>query len=256
MSNVRIIPCLDVADGRVVKGVSFVELRDAGDPVELGVRYDREGADELVFLDISASRDDRATTVELAARVARSVSIPFTVGGGVTSVDEVQALLRAGADKVSINSAAIGSPGLITQIARRFGSQCIVVAIDVRRRESGFEVVSHGGTRPTNLDAISWAIEVTERGAGELLVTSMDRDGDKRGYDLPLYQAVVEATGTPIIASGGVGRVEDFIDGAILGRVQGLLAASVFHFGEISIASVKRALSEHGVPVRPLMVKE
>ena len=251
MESLRIIPCLDVKEGRVVKGVSFVELRDAGDPVDLGVAYEAEGADELVFLDITASHEGRATMVEVVRRTAAQVFIPLTVGGGVSSVASADALLRAGADKVSINTAAVSRPDLIGELASRFGSQCVVVAIDCRRDQSHFEVVTHGGRTPTARDGISWAKEAVERGAGEILLTSMDRDGTKLGYDTELCAAVANAVSVPVIASGGVGELSHFTDGARYGGVQALLAASVFHFGELSIAQVKSELAHNGFAVRP-----
>ncbi len=249
MQQVRIIPCLDVADGRVVKGVSFVELRDAGDPVAMGSGYSETGADELVFLDIAATRSDRTTIVDLVARVAERVFIPFTVGGGVDSLSVASALLRMGADKVAVNSAAVRNPTLIREIADVFGDQCVVVAIDVRRSEVGFEVVTHGGTRPTGIELSAWLERVQAEGAGELLVTSMDRDGHLGGYDQALYAKVLAETDVPVIASGGVGSLEDFLAGARL-KVQGLLAASVFHFGTFTIDQVKVYLRDAGVEVR------
>lgn len=249
----RVIPCLDVANGRVVKGVNFVDLRDAGDPVEQARVYDAAGADELTFLDIGASHEGRATMLDVVARTAASVFLPLTVGGGVRSVDDVRALLLAGADKVSINSAAVARPELVEEAALKFGSQAIVVAIDARRRAdgSGFEVVTHGGRRGTGRDALEWAAEVVRRGAGELLVTSMDRDGTGEGFDLELTGAIAREVAVPLIASGGVGRLEHFVDGARAGAT-GLLAASVFHFGRFSIDQAKQALEEAGLPVRRL----
>ena len=265
MKSVRVIPCLDVDGGRVVKGVEFVDLRDAGDPVELAARYDAAGADELVILDITASSDDRSIMIGLLERAAEQVFIPLTIGGGIRSVADARALLRAGADKVAVNSAAVARPGLITELATEFGSQCVVVAIDVRRLppadragESGpqgtqaaFEVVTHGGRRPTGLDAIEWARTSAQLGAGELLVTSMDRDGTELGYDLELTSAISEAVRLPIIASGGVGSLDDLVAGACEGGADGLLAASIFHFGRYSIAEAKEYLARHGVGVRP-----
>ncbi len=252
MEIVRVIPCLDVADGRVVKGVNFVDLKDAGDPVELASFYDTEGADEIVFLDISASVEGRGTMVDLVRRTADQVFIPLTVGGGISDVEGARALLRAGADKVSVNTSAIQRPKLITELAREFGSQCVVVAIDARRDESGsFAVFTHGGRNPTELDAIEWARSVVGLGAGELLVTSMDRDGTKSGFDVELTSAICAATNVPVVASGGVGKLSHFVEGALLGRATGLLAASVFHYGEFSIAEVKRELAAAGVSVRP-----
>jgi cyclase len=249
VQQVRIIPCLDVSGGRVVKGVSFVELRDAGDPVVMGSVYSEAGADELVFLDITATTSDRTTMVDLVARVAERVFIPFTVGGGVDSLAVATSLLRMGADKVAVNSAALRDPALVREIADVYGNQCVVVAIDVRRSEDGYEVVSHGGTRPTGIELSAWLERVQSEGAGELLVTSMDRDGHLGGYDQALYQKVLAETDVPIIASGGVGSLDDFLAGAEL-EVQGLLAASVFHFGTFTIGQVKAYLAEAGVEVR------
>ncbi len=250
MESVRVIPCLDVRAGRVVKGVNFLALRDAGDPVALGAYYESQGADELVFLDINASIEGRATLIELVRRCAESVFIPLTVGGGVDSIASAEALLRAGADKVSVNSSAVAEPNLISDLAQRFGRQCVVVAVDARRRHDRFVVVTHGGRRETEIDALEWVSRVTELGAGEILVTSMDRDGTKDGYDLALLASISSAVNVPIIASGGVGKQQDFVDGVLQGGAQGLLAASVFHFGELSIASVKTALSDAGISVR------
>jgi cyclase len=247
----RVIPCLDVAQGRVVKGVNFVSLRDAGDPVEQARAYDLEGADEITFLDIGASHEERATMVELVSRTVAEVFIPVTVGGGIRSVEDARRLLLAGADKVSVNSAAVADPSLVARLAEAFGSQAIVVAIDARARaDGGFEVVTHGGRRPTGRDAAAWAREVTDLGAGEILLTSMDRDGTKQGFDLPMLRAVREVTRAPIVASGGVGRAADFVEGARAGAT-GLLAASVFHFGEMRIADAKAALRMAGLAVRP-----
>jgi cyclase len=254
----RVIPCLDVDAGRVVKGVNFVGLRDAGDPVELAARYDAEGADELVFLDITASSDRRDTMVDVARRTAEEVFIPFTVGGGIRSVDDARRLLRAGADKVSVNTAAVDRPELVTELADEFGAQCVVVAIDARRRPgpaadlpSGFEVYTHGGRTPVGLDAVAWAQEVERRGAGEILLTSMDRDGTRDGFDLELTRAVADATGVPVIASGGVGELAHLVEGVVEGHADAVLAASIFHFGEHTIAEAKRFMAERGVPVRP-----
>jgi cyclase len=256
MLAVRVIPCLDVDDGRVVKGVRFVDIRDAGDPVELAARYDREGADELVFLDITASAHARDTMLHVVERVAEEVFIPFTVGGGIRTVDDVRSMLRAGADKVSLNTAAVADPDLIAAGAAEFGEQCIVVAIDARRRShetsAGWEVVTHGGRTPTGLDVFEWAQRVCSLGAGELLVTSMDRDGTEAGYDVELLGALADLVNVPVIASGGVGRLEHFRDGVTRGRAQALLAASVFHFGTYRIAEVKADLAAHGIPVRPI----
>jgi len=251
MLTKRIIPCLDVTAGRVVKGVQFQGLRDAGDPVELAARYDAEGADELVFLDISASSDGRTTMVEVVRETARHVFIPLTVGGGVRSSDDVYTLLRAGADKVSLNSAAVTNPQLIAAGAQRFGNQCIVLAIDARRNSSGgWEVFTHGGRKPTGLDAIEWARRGTELGAGEILLTSMDADGTKDGYDLALTSAVVAAVDVPVIASGGVGTLEHLYQGVACANAQAVLAASIFHYGTHTIGSAKQYLAERGVPVR------
>ena len=260
MQVTRVIPCLDVAEGRVVKGVNFVDLRDAGDPVELAALYDRQGADELVFLDIGASHEDRDTTVAMAAAVAEEVFIPFTIGGGIRSVDDARGLLRAGADKVSVNSAAVARPELVAEIADEFGTQCCVVAIDGRRTTggpdeaipSGFEVYTHGGRRPTGIDVVAWARRVVELGAGEILLTSMDRDGTREGFDHPMTRAVAEAVTVPVIASGGVGTVEHLADGVTEGGADAVLAASIFHFGESTIAEAKAAMVRAGVTVRPV----
>ena len=256
MLAVRVIPCLDVDAGRVVKGVRFVEIRDAGDPVELAARYDAEGADELVLLDITASSDDRDTMVHVVERVADQVFIPFTVGGGIRSVEDVRRMLRAGADKVSLNTAAVNDPGIIRESADEFGNQCIVVAIDARRRNAedpgaGWEVVTHGGRTATELGAVEWAVHACDLGAGEILLTSMDRDGTKVGYDIDLLQAVGEAVGVPVIASGGVGNLEHLCAGATDGGASGLLAASIFHFGQYTVREAKAALAAHGLTVRP-----
>lgn len=251
---VRVIPCLDVDAGRVVKGVNFVGIRDAGDPVELAARYDEQGADELIFLDITASSDRRDTTVDMARAVAEQVFIPFTIGGGIRSVDDARKLLRAGADKVSVNSAAVARPELVSEIAAEFGSQCCVVAIDAKRSEgcpSGFEIFVKGGREGTGLDAIAWVRRVVELGAGEIMVNSIDRDGTRDGFDLEMTRAVADAVGVPIIASGGVGGVEDFAPGAIDGGATAVLAASIFHFGEATVAEAKNALIAAGVSVRP-----
>ncbi len=251
MLAIRIIPCLDVKDGRVVKGVNFVDLRDAGDPVEQARLYDAAGADELAFLDITASSDGRDTLVEVVERTADCVFMPLTVGGGVRSVADIRRLLLAGADKVSINSAAVAQPGLIEEAAGKFGSQCIVVAIDARRTgRGGWEVYTHGGRKQTGRCALAWAEEVARRGAGEILLTSMDQDGTSEGYDLALIRAVVERVEVPVIASGGVGALEHFVEGGRAGAT-GLLAASVFHFGTFTIAEAKAALAAAGLPVRP-----
>ncbi len=252
MEVIRIIPCLDVAKGRVVKGVNFEGLRDAGDPVELAKYYDRQGADEIVFLDITASHENRGTMVELVSKCADEVFIPLTVGGGVTSVEAARALLRAGADKVSLNTAAILNPNLISEMMNEFGSQCVVVAIDAKRDPEGnFFVYTHGGRNKTELNALSWAEEVVSRGAGELLVTSMDRDGTKEGFDLLLTRGIADRVNVPVIASGGVGSTQDFLIGALESKATGLLAASVFHYGEISVGEVKRVLVANGVATRP-----
>lgn len=251
MLTYRVIPCLDVAHGRVVKGVNFLALRDAGDPVEQARAYDSEGADEITFLDIGASHEERETMVELVSRTVAEVFIPVTVGGGIRSVADAQRLLRAGADKVSVNSSAVADPALLSRLAEAFGSQAIVVAIDARARpEGGFEVFTHGGRRSTGRDVVAWAAEVTRLGAGEILLTSMDRDGTKQGFDLAMLRAVRAVTRLPIVASGGVGSAEHFVAGARAGAT-GLLAASVFHFGEMRIADAKAALRDAGLAVRP-----
>ena len=249
----RVIPCLDVKDGRVVKGVSFVNLRDAGDPVELAARYNAEGADELVFLDITASSDSRSTMIDVVARTADQVFIPLTVGGGVRSVADMRQMLGAGADKVSVNTAALADPELIARGADVFGRQCIVVAIDARRRAngSGWDVFTHGGRRPAGRDVVAWATEATAHGAGELLLTSMDRDGTGEGYDLPLLEAVGQAVNVPVIASGGAGTLEHLVEGLQPGRADAVLAASIFHFGQFRIGEAKRHLAASGLPVRP-----
>ena len=247
----RIIPCLDVKNGRVVKGMSFVNLVDAGDPVESAKQYDKEGADELVFLDITASSDSRNITIDMVERVADSIFIPFTVGGGIRSVDDFNALLRAGADKVSVNSAAVLRPELISEAAYKFGSQCVVAAIDAKRKGDGtWEVYVNGGRKPVGLDAVEWAVEYERRGAGEILLTSMDEDGQKKGYDLALTRAVSERVGIPVIASGGAGALEHFYDAFTEGKADAVLAASLFHFGEIPIPELKKYLDGKGVPVR------
>ena len=251
MRTARIIPCLDVDAGRVVKGVNFVDLVDAGDPVELAGRYDAEGADELVFLDITASSDARDTTVEMAARVADQVFIPFTIGGGIRSVEDARRLLRAGADKVSVNSAAVDRPELIREIAGEFGTQCCVVAIDARRTDLGFEVFVHGGRIATGIDALAWAQQAEELGAGEVLLTSMDRDGTKQGFDIELTRAVTDSRTIPVIASGGVGTLQHLVDGVVMGGADAVLAASIFHFEEHTIAAAKDVLREAGIDVRP-----
>ena len=253
MRSVRVIPCLDVDAGRVVKGVNFVNLRDAGDPVELAARYDAEGADEVVFLDITASSDARHTMVEVARRTAETVFIPFTVGGGIRMPDDARALLRAGADKVGVNTAAVARPELVTELAAEFGAQCVVVAIDARRRPDGggWEVFTHGGRTPTGRDALAWAEECVERGAGEILLTSMDRDGTRDGYDLELTRAVSDACPVPVIASGGVGTLDHLAEGALAGGADAVLAASIFHFAEHTIREAKDHLRSRGITVRP-----
>jgi imidazole glycerol-phosphate synthase subunit HisF len=247
----RIIPCFDVDGGRVVKGISFVELRDAGDPVELARAYDAQGADELVFLDITASSDDRSTVYDMVERTAAEVFIPFTVGGGVRSDLDVRMLLELGADKVSLNSAAVANPGLVAQASERFGSQCIVVAIDAKAAGEGkWEVYTHGGRVPTGMDAVEWAKRAVELGAGELLLTSMDTDGHKDGYDIPLTRAISDSVEVPVIASGGCGHPQHMVEAVTAGKADAVLAASIFHFGEYSIAETKRYMAAHGVPVR------
>jgi cyclase len=246
----RIIPCLDVKDGRVVKGVRFVDLRDAGDPVEAAIAYDAQGADELVFLDITASHEARDIMLDVVRRTAEGVYMPLTVGGGIRSVDDVRRLLRAGADKVSLNTAALARPEVIREAAERFGSQCIVVAIDARREGERWRVYTHGGRNPVARDAVAWAEEAVALGAGEILLTSMDRDGTKDGYDLELTRAVSEAVTVPVIASGGAGTLEHFHEALVDGRADAALAASLFHFGIHTIAETKRYLAERGVEVR------
>ncbi len=247
----RIIPCLDVKMGRVVKGVSFVNLRDAGDPVECAIEYDKKGADELVLLDITATHEGRGTMVDIVRRVADSIFIPFTVGGGIKSVDDFTQLLRAGADKISVNSAAVRNPQLINDAAYKFGSQCVVCAIDAKRRENGgWEVYLNGGRIPTGIDAVKWAQEAVERGAGEILLTSMDCDGQKKGYDLELTRAVSESVGVPVIASGGAGAKEHFYDAFTVGKADAVLAASLFHFNEIPIRELKEYLRDRDIPIR------
>jgi imidazole glycerol-phosphate synthase subunit HisF len=255
----RIIPCLDVRDGRVVKGVQFVDIRDAGDPVEVAQVYDREGADELVFLDITASYEQRKVILDVVARTAEQVFMPLTVGGGVSSIEDMRNLLNAGADKVSVNTAAVKDPGLVERAALRFGSQCIVVAIDARHvhgttngSDAGarWEVYTHGGRTPTGLDAVQWAVEVERFGAGEILLTSMDRDGTQEGYDLELTRAVSSAVGIPVIASGGVGSIEHLYEGLTQGKADAVLAASIFHFRTHTVQEVKAYLAARGVPMR------
>ncbi len=253
MRTARVIPCLDVTAGRVVKGVNFVDLRDAGDPVELAAHYDLAGADELVFLDITASSDGRATMVDVVERTADQVFIPFTVGGGIRAVADARTMLRAGADKVSVNTAAVQRPELIAEIAEEFGAQCCVCAIDAKRTAdgSGYEVYLHGGRTPTGIDAVEWAVRATRLGAGEILLTSMDRDGTKEGFDLGLTRAVADAVGVPVIASGGVGTLQHLADGVLKGGATGVLAASIFHFGEHTIAEAKTVMAANGIAVRP-----
>jgi cyclase len=247
----RIIPCLDVHAGRVVKGVNFVSLRDAGDPVEVARRYDEEGADELAFLDITASSDARDTIVPVIERVAEQVFIPLTVGGGVRKVEDVRKLLNAGADKVSINTAAVDNPGLVADAARRFGSQAIVVAVDAKSAGPGrWEVYTHGGRKPTGLDAVAWAARMAEMGAGEILLTSMDRDGTRAGFDLALTRAVADAVPVPVIASGGVGTLEHLAQGVEAGGADAVLAASIFHYGEFTVGEAKRFLAARGIEMR------
>ena len=247
----RIIPCLDVTAGRVVKGVNFVELRDAGDPVEIARRYDAQGADELTFLDITASSDDRDLILSVIEAVASEVFIPLTVGGGVRRVEDVRRLLNAGADKISINTAALQDPDLINATASRYGSQCIVVAIDAREEAPGrWQVYTHGGRRGTGRDAVQWAIEAAQRGAGEILLTSMDRDGTRSGFDLALTRAVSEAVPVPVIASGGVGTLEHLVEGVTQGAADAVLAASIFHFGDHTVGEAKQLMAARGIPVR------
>jgi len=251
--TVRVIPCLDVTGGRVVKGVRFVDLVDEGDPVELATRYDAEGADELTFLDITASSDERQTMVSVVARTAEQVFIPFTVGGGVRSAEDGRRLLRAGADKVALNTAALDRPQLVAELADEFGAQCVVVAIDARARTegSGWEVHTHGGRRPAGRDAVAWAAQSAELGAGEILLTSMDRDGTGDGFDLELTRAVADAVGVPVVASGGVGSLDHLVEGALSGGADAVLAASIFHRRRHTVGEAKVYLAAHGVAVRP-----
>ncbi len=262
----RIIPCLDIKDGRVVKGTNFVGLRDAGDPVELAYRYNEQGADEVVFLDITASREKRGMIIDVIKRAADKLFLPLTVGGGIRTIDDIRQVLRAGADKVSINSSAVANPSLITAASEAFGTQCIVLAIDVKRNynpnpdgtmvilEDGnscwYEVVTHGGSKPTGIDALKWAINGEMNGAGEILLTSMETDGMKDGFDIPITQKISETVNIPVIASGGVGKLEHFYDGFVKGKADAVLAASVFHYGELTVSDVKKYLNERGVQVR------
>lgn len=257
--KIRLIPCLDVMDGRVVKGVNFVDLRDAGDPVEAAMAYDAAGADELTFLDITASHEGRDTIFDVVSRTAEHCFMPLTVGGGVRSIEDIRKLLLAGADKVAINSAAVNDPDFIARAADKFGNQCIVVSVDARQRlsqavggdnRSEWEVFTHGGRKASGLDAVDFAIRMVERGAGELLVTSMDRDGTKSGFDLELTRAIADAVAVPVIASGGVGSLQDLVDGVLEGHASAVLAASIFHFGTFTIPEAKAYLAAHGVPVR------
>ena len=263
----RIIPCLDIKDGRVVKGTNFVGLRDAGDPVELAERYNEQGADEVVFLDITASKENRGMIIDVIRRAADRLFLPLTVGGGIRTIDDISRTLRAGADKVSMNSSAVEDPSLIEQGARAFGTQCVVVAIDVRRNytknsegtpiilkdgsECWYEVVTHGGSRPTGIDAVTWACEAERRGAGEILLTSMETDGTKDGFDIPITSRISDAVGIPVIASGGVGTMEHFYDGFVQGKADAALAASVFHYGEMTVGEVKEFLTGRNIPIRP-----
>jgi imidazole glycerol-phosphate synthase subunit HisF len=251
----RIIPCLDVDNGRVVKGVKFVDIRDAGDPVEIARRYDKEGADEITFLDITATHDDRDTIVHVVEQVASEVFIPLTVGGGIRTLDDIRRMLNAGADKVGINSAAVFNPEFVREAAERFGSQCIVVAIDAKKTSQAnetdhWEIFTHGGRKGTGINAVEWAIKMVEFGAGEILLTSMDKDGTKSGFDLPLTRAISEAVSVPVIASGGVGNLDDLADGVIEGKADAVLAASIFHFAEFTIQQAKQRMAERGIEVR------
>lgn len=251
----RIIPCLDVENGRVVKGVQFLDIRDAGDPVEVAKRYDEQGADEITFLDITATHEGRETMVHTVERMASQVFIPLTVGGGIRTCDDIRTMLNAGADKVSINSAAVTNPDFVRQAAERFGSQCIVVAIDAKKvsaegEPDKWEIFTHGGRKPTGLDAVEWAIKMVDLGAGEILLTSMDQDGVKNGYDLGVTRAISDAVNVPIIASGGVGNLEHLVDGVIQGKADAVLAASIFHFNEYSIPEAKAYMRERGIEVR------
>jgi cyclase len=251
----RIIPCLDVENGRVVKGVNFVDIRDAGDPVEIAVRYNEQGADEITFLDITASHEGRDTTVHTVEKIAEEVFIPLTVGGGIRSLQDIRTMLNAGADKVSINTAAIHNPGLVRESADRFGSQCIVVAIDAKRVADvdgapRWEIFTHGGRRPTGIDAVAWAVRMAELGAGEILLTSMDRDGTRNGFELGVTRAITDAVEIPVIASGGVGTLDHLVDGILLGGADAVLAASIFHFGEFTVPQAKAYMAARGIEVR------
>ncbi len=251
----RIIPCLDVENGRVVKGVNFVNIRDAGDPVEIAMRYNEQGADEVCFLDITASHEGRDTTVHTVEKIAEHVFIPLTVGGGIRSVDDIRTMLNAGADKVSINTAAIHNPDLVRESAQRFGSQCIVVAIDAKRVADvdglpRWEIFTHGGRKPTGIDAVAWAVKMAELGAGEILLTSMDRDGTKNGFELGVTRAITDSVEIPVIASGGVGTLDHLVEGISLGGADAVLAASIFHFGEYTVPQAKAYMAEHGIEVR------
>jgi cyclase len=246
----RIIPCLDVKDGRVVKGTQFVDLKDAGDPVENARVYDEQGADEIAFLDITASHEQRDILIDIVRRTAEEIFIPLTVGGGVRRLEDIRKLLKAGADKVSINTAAVKNPQFVEKASKRFGSQCIVIAIDARRRDGGWEVYTHGGRVPTKMDAVLWAKQMEEKGAGEILLTSMDRDGTKDGYDIELTRTISEQVGIPVIASGGVGTLEHLYEGLVLGKADAVLAASIFHYRDYTVAQVKTFLREKGVTVR------
>ena len=248
--RVRVIPCLDVSNGRVVKGVNFVDLRDAGDPVEQAQAYDAAGADELCFLDIGASHEGRGTIIDVVRRTAEVCFMPLTVGGGVRSAEDARALLLAGADKVAVNSAAVARPEVVADIAARFGSQCVVASVDARRTENGWEIFTHGGRKPTGIDALEHAVKLAELGAGELLVTSMDRDGTRDGYDLALTRAIADAVNIPVVASGGVGNLDHLVDGVREGHASAVLAASIFHFGQHSIADAHAALRAAGLPAR------